>query len=675
MTVSTRNATTIHPAVRPGGRAFTAEDLWAIPRVGAPAPAPDGTWAVVPVTTYDLEKNEGRARLWMVSATGAFEPRPLTSPEVSSNAPRVSPDGTRVAFIRKRDKTDKPQLYILPLDGGEAEKVTDLPLGAIDPRWFPDGSRIAFLSPLLKGHLTIEATRARIEERDKDPVKAHVTEDRVYRFWDTWLDTGEVPHLFGLDLATRQLVDLTPDSTRWWDWNDPEGQYDIAPDGREIAFVADVSEPPHRFVRSGLFTVPVAGGAATLLTADHTGDDLRPRYSPDGAAIAYGMQVDPFFYADRVRLMRYDRTTGAHAEVTAGWDRSAACWEFDGAGRIAFLAEDQARNKLWRVPTAGGTPEALTTEGDAGSLLVAGGTAWFTHQTQSQPAEVWTASPSAPGDTARPATRFTADGLKDVAFGEVQEFEFEGARGDSVQAWILLPPGFDATRKWPLVHVIHGGPHGASSDHFHPRWNGQLFAAQGYVVAMVNFHGSTSWGQEYAQCIQGLWGEYPMTDIERASDWLVATGFVDESRMAITGGSYGGYLVSWIGSHTDRYACIVNHAGVYNTQAQYASDITQGRHQAFGGEPWDGLDRIDRWNPSRFAQGLNTPMLVVHGELDYRVPIDQGLECYNVLQGKGVPSRLVYFPDENHWVLKPRNSIFWYREVQAWLARFLAPGT
>ncbi len=673
MPVSTRNATTVHPAVHVGGRAFTAEDLWAIPRVGSPAPAPDGAWAVVPVTTHDLEKNEGRTRLWMVSASGSFEPRPLTSADANATTPRVSPDGTRVAFVRKREKSEKAQLHVLPLDGGEAEKLTDLPLGAIDPRWFPDGRRIAFLSPVLKGHLTLEATKAELEAREKNPVKAHVTEDRVYRFWDTWLDGGEVPHLFVLDLETREVTDLTPDSTRWWDWNDPVGQYDISPDGAEIAFVADVSSPPHRFLRSGLFTVPVAGGPATLLTADHTGDDLRPRYSPDGASIVYGSQVDPFFYADRVRLMRYDRKGGAHVEIAAGWDRSAANWEFDGAGRIVLLAEDRARMPVFRVAPSGGTPEAVTVGGDASGLAVAGGTLWFTRQTQSQPAEVWATTATALPGAERAITRFTAAALDGVAFGEVQEMEFEGARGDSVQAFLVLPPGFDAKKKWPLVHLIHGGPHGAFSDHFHPRWNGHLFAARGYVVAMVNFHGSTSWGQEFAQCIQGLWGEYPMADIEAATDLLVAAGFVDEKRMAITGGSYGGYLVSWIGSHTDRYACIVNHAGVYNTQAQYASDVTQGRHKAFGGEPWDGLDRIDRWNPARFAHGLNTPMLVLHGELDYRVPIDQGLECYNVLQGKGVPSRLVYFPDENHWVLKPRNSIFWYREVHDWLARFLQP--
>jgi len=668
MPVTTPALKTVHPAVRTGGRAFTAEDLWAIPRVGAPSPAPDGTWAVVPVTTYDLEKNEGKTRLWMVSATGAFEPRALTAPDTGSSAPRISPDGTRVAFLRKKEKTDKPQLHVLPLEGGEAEKVTDLPLGAMDPRWFPDGKRIAFLSSVLKGHLTLDATKSELEAREKNPVKAHATEDRIYRFWDTWLDTGEVPHLFVLDLETRVLTDLTPDSTRWWDWNDPEGQYDISPDGSEIAFTVDVSTPPHHRVRWGLFTVPAAGGAAKLLTPDHPADDMRPRYSPDGAAIVYGAQTEPFFYADRVKLMRYDRKSGAHAELCTGWDRSANGWEFDGAGRIVLLAEDKARTKVYRVAATGGTPEVVVEGGDSHALSVAGGTLWFTNQTQAQPTEVWIGTATG---AARPLTTFTAAAIKDIAFGEVQEFEFEGARGDMVQAYVILPPNFDAKKKWPLVHLIHGGPHGAFSDHFHPRWNGQAFVAAGYVVAMINFHGSTSWGQEFAQCIQGHWGDYPMTDIENGTDALLATGFIDEKKMAITGGSYGGYLVSWIGSHTDRYACIVNHAGVYNTQSQYASDMTQGRHKAFGGEPWDGLEKIDRWNPARFAHGMNTPMLVVHGELDYRVPIDQGLECYNVLQGKGVPSRLVYFPDENHWVLKARNSVYWYREVHDWLARFL----
>lgn len=670
MPVSTRPATTLHPAVRPGGRPMTAEDLWNVPRVGAPSPAPDGTWAVVPVTTTDLEKNENRSRLWMVSATGAFEPRALTASDFSSTAPRVSPDGTRVAFVRRRDKTEKAQLHILPLDGGEAERVTELPLGVADPRWFKDGRRIAFVAPLLKGHLTIEATKKRVEERDKDPVKAHVTEDRIYRYWDGWLDTGEVPHIFVLDLETRELTDLIPGSTRWFDLMDPEGGYDVSPDGTEIAYFACASEPPFRFARWAIYTVPVAGGEPTCLTLDHPADDARPRYSPDGKSIVYGMQVEPFFYADRVRLVRYDRAQKSHTVLTENWDRSATGWEFDGPGHVVFEAEDKGRMNAWRIAIlAPGTPELVHGGGVASGLSIASGRIFFTHQTMSQPAELWTAASD--GKDARAITSFTKEAVKEITLGEVQEMEFAGARGDSVQMYLVLPPGFDPSRKWPLLHVIHGGPHGITGDQFHPRWNAQLFAAPGYVVACVNFHGSTSWGQEFAQCIQGTWGEYPMQDIDAATDALAATGFIDTSRMAIAGGSYGGYLVSWIGSHTTRYACIVNHAGVYNTQAQYASDVTQGRHRSFGGEPWDGLEKIDRWNPARFASGLETPMLVVHGENDYRVPVDQGLECYNVLQGKGVPARLLYFPDENHWVLKPKNSIFWYREVHTWLARFL----
>jgi dipeptidyl aminopeptidase/acylaminoacyl peptidase len=676
MALASRSSVTLYPARNAGGRTLTAEDLWGVPRVGAPSAAPDGSWAVVPVTRYDLEKNEGKSVLWRVSADAGTDPRALTSADLSSTAPRVSPDGSRIAFVRRRDKTEKPQLYVLPLEGGEAEKLTDLPLGVMDPRWFPDGKRIAFLSSLLKSRLTIEATKKRLEEREQDPVKAHVTEDRVYRFWDTWLDGGEVPHLFVLDLETRALTDLTPDSERWFDWQDPEGAYDIRPDGAEIAFSACVSEPPYRLLRWAIFTVPASGGATTCLTPDHPADDLRPRYTPDGKAIVYGMTVDPFFYADRVRLMRYDRERGEHRTLTETWDRSPSGWEIDADGRIVFLAEDDGRTHVFSLPESGGTPSLVAQGGTLACLTLGGARAFFTRQTMSDPPELWSADLRA-SDTAtgqggpRTLTRFAVPALEAIALGEVRELRVEGARGDRVQVYLVLPPGFDASKKWPLVHVIHGGPHAASADAFHFRWNAQWFASHGYVVAMVNFHGSTSWGQEFAQCIQGLWGELPMIDIERATDALLGEGYVDERRMAITGGSYGGYLVSWIGSHTDRYACIVNHAGVYNTQAQYASDVTQGRHKAFGGEPWDGLEKIDRWNPSRFAHGCNTPTLVIHGECDFRVPVDQGLECYNVLQGKGVPSRLVYFPDENHWILKPKNSLFWHREVKDWLARFL----
>jgi dipeptidyl aminopeptidase/acylaminoacyl peptidase len=667
MSVMTTPSTVLYPA-RKGPRPFTAEDLWAIPRVGAPVPSPDGATLAVPVTTYDIEKNEGRGRIWLVPAKGG-EPRPLTAPEFSSGSPAFAPDGRRLAFTRKADK-GKSQLYVMPLDGGEPQRLTDLPLGAFDPKWLPDGTGIVFGTMLIKGHLTPEATAAEIERREKDPVKAHVTEDRLYRYWDTWLTTGEVPHLFVCDIASGALRDLTPESTLWFEWMDMSGHFDISPDGREIAFDGISVRGDDALIRSAIYVVPVAGGAVSCLTSDHPADDMRPRYSPDGKWIAYGMQHDPFFYADRVRLMRYDRATKAHAPLLEDWSLSPAHWDFAHDGTLLIEAERDARVDLFGFVPGSAEPVALTERGTAtGASSTRDGTVYCSLQTLVEPAEIHGVRRDA--RVPRRLTQFTAPATAQFAAGEVRELQFEGAYGETVQMFVVMPPGYEAGKKYPLVHVIHGGPHGISGDQFHPRWNAQLFAAPGYVAALVNFQGSTSWGQHFAQRIQGAWGDRPYQDVIRATDLLVASGLVDEKRMAAAGGSYGGYMASWIEAHTDRFRCIVNHAGVYDTLSQYASDVTQGRAQSFGGEPWDGLDAIDRWNPSRFAAGFKTPMLVIHGERDFRVPVTQGLECYGVLKAKGIPARLVYFPDENHWVLKPRNSLLWYREVNDWLKRWL----
>ncbi len=654
-------------AARKGPRPMTAEDLWLLPRVGAPQPSPDGRFAVVPVTTYAIEKNEARTRLWRIALDGAGEPAALTSPDVSASEPRVSPDGTQLAFVRKDDK-GRGQLMLLPLAGGEARKLTDLPLGVFDPRWLPDGSALVVASPVIRGHATPEATAAELQRRADDPVKAHVTEDRVYRYWDTWLTTGEVPHLFLVPLAGGAPRDLTPESVGWFDWMDPSGQYDLSPDGREIAFAAFVFDEARSLLVSRIFTVPVAGGALRCLTDGHPADDLRPRYSPDGKSIVYGMSHDPFFYADRIRLMRVDRASGAHAEWLGNWELTPAQWEFAADGTLVLEAEEAARVKLfaWRGT---GVPVAITGDGAVGGFTVAGTRVLFTHQTLVAPAEAWACGLDGSGRTE--LTRFTSEIAAGFGTGEVREMTFEGAKGESVQMFVVLPPGFEPGKKYPLVHVVHGGPHGISGDQFHPRWNAQLFAAPGYVAALVNFQGSTSWGQDFAQRIQGEWAERPFADVMRATDVLVATGFVDETRMATAGGSYGGYMMSWIAGHTDRFRCIVNHAGVSDLVGQYASDVTQGRGRSAGGEIWVDRDAMERWSPIRFASGMKTPMLVIHGERDYRVPVGQGLLVYGVLKAKGVPARLVYFPDENHWVLKPRNSLLWYREVHAWLERWL----
>jgi len=666
MSVATVPSTTLYPA-RTGTRPLTATDLWATPRVGSPVPSPDGAWLAVPVTTYDLEKNKGFGRIWMIPARGG-EPRALTAPELSSGEPAFSPDGKRLAFTRKGED-GKSQLHVMPLDGGEPQKLTDMPLGVFDPSWLPDGSGIVFGAKVLKGHLSPEATKAELERREKDPIKAHVTEDRVYRYWDAWLTTGEVPHLFALDLASGQVRDLTPESTTWFDWMDMSGHYDISPDGREIVYSGILVDEGRALIRSALFTVQISGGPAQCLTADHPADDLLPRYSPDGQAIVYGMTHDPHFYADRVRLMRYERASRKHAPLAESWALSPAHWEFDSGGTLYVEAEDKGRVSLFGLKGTGEPRELVRGGSVAGTATATDGRLYFTLQNLCQPPEIHACATA--GGTPAKLTHFADATLAAASLGEVREMQFEGAYGEAVQMFIVLPPGYQAGKKYPLVQMVHGGPHGISADGFHFRWNAQLFTAPGYVAALVNFQGSTSWGQDFAKRIQGAWGDRPFDDVMRATDVLIASGLVDEARMAAIGGSYGGYMAAWIAGHTDRFKCIVNHAGVYDLMAQYASDVTQGRAQSMGGEPWEGIETIDRWNPARHAKGFTTPMLVIHGEKDYRVPAAQGLECYGVLKAKGVPARLVYFPDENHWVLKPANSLLWYREVLGWLERWL----
>jgi dipeptidyl aminopeptidase/acylaminoacyl peptidase len=666
MATTSAPVSALYPA-RKGTRPVAAEDLWTVPRVGAPAPMPDGSAVIVPVTRWNLEQNEAKTQLFQVPVAGG-KPRALTAPELSAGEPRVSPDGTRLAFTRK-DAGGKAQLLVMDLSGGEGRKLTEMPLGVFDPRWLPDGSGILFGSSLVKGHLTPERTVAELKRRADDPVKAHVTEDRLYRYWDTWLTTGEVPHLFLYDFASGSVRDLTPESTTWFDWMDASGHYDVSPDGREVAYAGISFDTARSLIVTRIYTVSVAGGAPTCLTASHPADDIRPRYSPDGRHILYGMTHDPEFYSDRPRLMRFERASGRHEEWLGNWDAIPTHWDYAADGTVVFEAEENARLKLFTW-NGTGEPKAITSEGSAsGSTPLAGGRIAFVHQTFVAPAELRVV-PQAGGVAAR-ITHFTDDGTAAFHTGEVREMTFEGARGETVQMYVVLPPNFTAGKKYPLVHMIHGGPHGTFGDLWHARWNAQAFAAPGYVVALVNFQGSTSWGQDFAQRIQGEWAARPFEDIMKATDVLIASGLVDEKRMAVTGGSYGGYMVSWIAGHTDRFRCIVNHAGVADLTAQYASDVTQGRGKAAGGEVWDGLEKQDRWSPVRFAAGMNTPMLVIHGERDYRVPVGQGLLIYGVLKAKGVPARLVYFPDENHWVLKAKNSLFWYREVHAWLARWL----
>jgi dipeptidyl aminopeptidase/acylaminoacyl peptidase len=660
-------------------RRFTATDLWKIPRVGTPMPSPDGSFVIVGVTTYEGERDEARERLHLVPLTGDRVPRPLTSPDVSSSQPTLSPDGRRLAFLRKPKDGAPPQLHVMPLDGGEARRLTDLPLGASDPRWLPDGSAIVVSASLYRGSLEPEATRRVHEERTKAGDRPHVTEDRVYRFWDRWLTDGEVQHLFLVDAETGTARDLTPASERWFDLMDPDGDYDIAPDGKEVAFAANATSPPYMLLRSGIFTVRLAAaGDATCITPENPGEDRRPRYSPDGRWLVYGKKCDPTNYADRVRIVRVNRATGEHVTLTEGWDLSPSAWDFAGADTLILEVEERGRTSVYRlsvsVGASSGTPELVARGGTLHGLRAASdGFVYAQHNGLSHPPEL--ARFPVSGGAIEGLTKFTAAALEGVEFGGFEEMEIAGAGGDPLHLFVVFPPGHDPKSACPLVQMVHGGPYGMLGDVWHWRWNAHAFAAPGYAVALVNFHGSSGYGERFANSVLGDWGGKPAEDVLLATDALVARGIADPKRLVVAGGSFGGYMASWLPTRTDRFACTIVHAPAYDTLTLSGGDLTQGLEREIGGEPWElprTREGIDRSNPAMHTASYRTPTLVTHGEKDYRCPVHHALELYGMLKAKGITARLVHYPDENHWILKRKNSIHWYGEVLGWIARHIA---
>lgn len=654
-------------------RPITPEDVWAIQRVAGPALSPDGRHVAYTISTYDMAENRSDSDIWLLDLQGG-PPRRLTTSTASDTSPVFSPDGTRIAFLSKRDGDGVNQLYVIPVDGGEAERLTTLPLAVSHPRWLPDGRRLAVLSNVVLGTSTPEETKKAVEAREKKKVKAHVSESRLYRFWDHWLTEDEVPHVFLVDVTTKKVTDLLPGSKRLFSLGEEGeggGRFDVSPDGKWIAFSANVTAEPYRTLNQDVFLVSTSGGEPKDLTADNPASDADPIFSPDGKTLAYGVHTKADAWPDRTRIALLDLATGKANVLTEAWDVSPNGWAWSRDGRsLVIRAESHARTSLWEVPIPGGTPRAIWKGGSAaGFEVTAKGDVVFVESTISRPAELATVKRD--GSGYRRLTTVNDERMSKLSLGTVEEVTFKGAGDEDVQMWIAYPPGFEKAKKYPLVQLVHGGPIGTFGDGFNYRWNPHVFASPGYVVAMVNFHGSSSFGQAWVESILGAHPDKPFTDVMKATDVLLAKGFVDSGRMAAAGASYGGYLVNWIEGHTDRFKCLVSHAGVYSLLGQSASDVTYGRHHSYGGYPFTNVGNIDRWSPNHYAADFKTPMLVTHGERDFRVPVMHGLELYGTLTAKGVPARLVYYPDEHHWILKGQNSVHWYGEVLSWLKRWL----
>jgi dipeptidyl aminopeptidase/acylaminoacyl peptidase len=660
---------------------FDVEALWAIKRIGVPTVSPDGRIACAPVTTYDMEKNEGSTDLWLFptgfGANGGVKARTrrLTVGDKDSD-PRWSPDGRFIAFTAKRKDDAEPQVYVIASDGGEAQRMTSLATGASHVKWFPDSKRIAFVSWVWPDLGNDAAQARRMKARKDSKVKAHVTERSEFRYWDHWLTDGREPHIMVCELPGGRTRDLLAGSgLALPPWDPSDGDFDIAPDGRQIALHVDRADEPGMMHQLDIVTLDLATRRKRVLTEATKLSDQSPAYSPDGRYIAFTSYDTNRAFNDQGHMSLYERRTGRITTLAPGFDRGVSHVSFTADSRtLLFMVEDRGRVGIWRLALDARTPVCIVPGGSVSGYASssAGDTLVYARSTATHPPALFASRGD--GRDERAIESINRGIMSRHAFGTVRELTVKGWRGEPVQVFVTYPPGFDPARKWPLMHSIHGGPHAAHHDGWHFRWNTQVLAGQGYVVACVNYHGSSGFGQKFIESITRQYGEREMADIEAATDFMLRQGYIDRTRLTATGGSYGGYMVAYMNGRTDRYRAYVCHAGCYDWVSMMATDGYKFFAKELGAFHWEDEARVMRQSPHHYVANARTPTLVVHGELDYRVPATQALQYYDSLKAKGVPARLVYFPDENHWILKPQNSRLWYREFFAWLARYAKSG-
>jgi len=653
---------------------ITFDDMIKMRRVAEPQISPDGKWVAYNLATPDMDANRSASNIWMVSTAGG-SPQQLTQSGHDSS-PVWSPNGKTIAFLSSR--SGDSQVYLLSLEGGEAQKLTKLSTGADIVKWSPDGKTIAFTSSVYPDCKDDDCNSKRDAEKEKNKVKAHVAEHLLYRHWTHW-NEGKRAHLFVVSADSSAAPrDLTPGGDYDVPPDERGGPSDInfSPDSKELCFTAVTDKMEAISTNGDLFTVPVAGGEIKRITAQ-PGFDGEPVYSPDGRYIAYHAQLTPEYESDRWRVMLYDRQSAKNENLSEGFNRSAdeLAWSADSK-TIYFTAENETLKPVYAMAARPGSePKKILadTYNAAVSFSHDGKTMAFERTSSTMPAELLAASSD--GSGVRQLTHHNDSILAALEMNPPETFWFDGAEGTKVQAMLIRPPKFDAAKKYPMLVLLHGGPQTMWSDAWGYRWNAEVFSAPGYVTLMINRRGSTGYGQKFTDEITNDWGGKAYVDVMDGVDFaLKKYAFIDGTKMAAAGGSYGGYMADWIATHNGRFKAIISHAGVYDKVAMYATEELWFEEHDLQGMPWSNPESYRKWGPVTYAGELGkfkTPTLVICGERDYRVPYTQSLEFFSALQRQGVPSKLVVFPDEGHWVLKPQNSQFWYKTFLDWLALYL----
>ncbi len=696
---------------------FTFQDMMKLKRVGEPEVSPDGKWVILSVVDVDLEANTKTPHIWIVPTAGGQEREIIADQD--ADRPRWAPDGKRFAFVSS--KGGGSQVWIAEFDGAAGNatrryRLTEIATEASGEQWSPDGKNILFTSdvyPECDGEPVAESecNAKKLKTAEQSKVKAQIFTQLLYRHWNAY-NEGKRTHIF----VTRSQfstgigalpIDLTPG-----DYDAPvfslggQDDYAFSPDGQEICYTSNHDKNPAASTNNDLWIVPVTGGPAKNITADNPASDSTPLYSPDGRYIAYRAQQRPGFEADRFRLMLYDRKTGEKTVRTEKIDQwiGTYIWSPDSK-YIFYSAESQGGSPLYVLgiypeagpqgmeanqfhPVASGSWEGergnpALGSGDDPSVTPDGKTLVFTNMSLQSPSEIFTCDLKQAiswGDVRSfcksvALTHVNQTVLAQIYRPRLESFWFAGAHNDRVEGFMVKPPNFDPSKKYPVKFLIHGGPQSAWGDDWSYRWNPELFASptsstsSGYVVIMINFHGSTGYGQKFVDAISGDWGGAPFEDLMKGLDYAEKTyPFIDKDRECALGASYGGYAINWILGHTDRFKCLVSHDGMFNAESAWGTtEELWFNDWEFKGTPYDNRAMYEKWSPHQYAKNFKTPTLVIHGQRDYRLDVSEGLQLFTTLQMEGVPSKMLYFPDEGHWVLKPQNSQLWYKTVNDWV--------
>ena len=685
--------TILHAQSRSGKKTISHELIWLIKRVGAPVPSPDGRWIVFPVTEPAYDEKDQVSDLWIVPADGSGKPRRLTFSKTGESGVAWSPDSQRLAFSAKREGDEVNQIYVMDVvAGGEAVRVTSLSTGARSPQWRPDGKALLFVSSVYPGAKDDETNKKIAAERKAQKHKARVYDSFPIRHWDKWLEDTK-PHLFVQTLEPEAKASDLLAGTKFVGESGFGGSLGTsgeeihavwAPDGQSIVFVATRNRNVSAYAASNtlLYRISPAGGEPVAV-ASGKNSYTQPIFSPDGKTIYFSVtpETDRAYNLTRLGMLPWPQA-GEVKVLTTGFDRSVGSFAVTPDSKtIYLLAEEAGHEKLFTMPANGGEvkPAFELTQGVYTNLKIparaASALLFANWESAINPNEVVRIDPNA-GRHQR-LTEFAVEKAAQIDWLPLKDFWFTTKAGNKVHSLVALPPNFDEQKKYPLLVLIHGGPHSMWRDQFFLRWNYHLLAQPGYVVLLTDYRGSTGYGQGFAQAIQGDPFVGPAADINEAADEAVRLfSFIDGTRMAAGGASYGGHLANWLQATTTRYKTLISHAGLINLESQWGtSDVIWHREVNNGGPVWEQGKVWREQNPIRFAKNFRTPILLTVGENDFRVPLNQTLENWSVLQRLQIPSRLIVFPEENHWIQKGENSRFFYKELHAWLGKYLKPQT